>query len=59
MLDTVDLDGLHRSALEGREQHAAQRVTERITIATLERLDADARDPLGNLLYRHLRSDEF
>ena len=59
MLHAIDHDGLHSRALEGGQQHAAKGVAERLSVAMLERLDAHAREILVNLLYRHLRSDEF
>src|SRR5207248_8707880 len=39
--DPLDLDRGDRSALERREQHAAQRVPERVTEAAVERLDLE------------------
>ena len=59
VLDAVNLDGLDCRTLEGGEQHATKGVTEGVAVATLQRLSADAGDVLGNLLDRHLRSDEF
>ncbi len=38
MQHAVDMDRLHRGALQRRQQDAAQRVAERLTKAALERL---------------------
>ena len=40
---TVDLDFDDRAARDGRQQHATQRVAERVAEAALEGLDDDAR----------------
>ena len=59
MLDAINLNGLHGRPLERGQQDTPQRVAERVTIATLKRLGADACEVLADLLYRHLGSDEF
>jgi hypothetical protein len=40
----VDVDGRDRGALQRREQHAAERVAERLAEAALKRLGDDRRD---------------
>src|SRR5207247_7411908 len=53
--DPLDLDRGDRSALERREQHAAQRVAERVTEAAVERLDLENPALLVQLLVDDLR----
>ncbi len=48
--DALDLDGGHGGALERREQHAAQRVAERVAEAAIERLDHEDAAILVDLL---------
>src|SRR5262249_51969692 len=57
--DALYLDGRHRSALERREQPAAQRVAERVAEAAVERLDHEDTAVLGDLLVRDLRDLEI
>ena len=59
VLHAVDLDGLHSGALERGEQHAAERVAKRVTIAVLKRLGDDAGNVLADLFYRHVGTDEI
>ena len=59
MLGAIDLNRLNGSALERGQQHAAQRVTERVAVAALERLDGNARGGLVDLLDLNLRPNEF
>ena len=47
MQHAVDMDRLHRRALQRRQQDAAQRVTERLAEAALERL-GDQRSQSGS-----------
>ena len=61
MNDIVDLDADDRSTLQGRQQHAAQRVAEGRTITTLERLDHELGFALGivsGLNDRTVRADQ-
>src|SRR5215203_376981 len=53
--DALDLDGRHRGALQRGEQHAAQRVPERVAEAAVERLDGEDAVVLLDLLVRDLR----
>jgi hypothetical protein len=57
MLDTLDLDGGHRGALERREQDATQRVADGRTHAALKRLNSKTPEGIrGELGVRdHLR----
>jgi hypothetical protein len=51
----------NRGALEGREQHAAQRIAERVAEAAIERLDDEDAAVLVDLLVgdlRHLKVHE-
>ena len=59
VLHAINLDGLDCRSLKGRQENAAKRVSEGISVATLQRLRGNAGEILGNLLDRHLRSDEF
>jgi hypothetical protein len=48
--DPLDLDGGHGGALERREQHAAERVAERVAKTAVERLDHEDATVLVDLL---------
>jgi hypothetical protein len=54
----LDLDRGDRGALERREQHAAQRVAERVTEAAVERLDLEDAAVLVHLLVDDARNLE-
>src|SRR5829696_5641190 len=53
--DAFDLDRRHGGALQRGEQHAAQRVPERVAEAAVERLDGEDAVVLLDLLVRDLR----
>ena len=57
--DALDLHRGHGGALERREQHAAQRVAERVAEAAVERLDHEHAMVLVDLLVRDLRNLKF
>src|SRR4051794_35475827 len=57
--DPLDLHRGDRCALERREQHAAQRVSERVTKAAVERLDLEDAALLVDFLVDDLRDLEF
>ena len=57
--DALDLDRGHGGALERREQHAAQRVAERVAEAAVERLDHEDAAVLLDLLVGDLRDLEI
>ncbi len=62
MQHAVDVHRLHRSALQRRQQNAAQRVAERHAKAALQRLRDDRGDPCGVGPGGHLklvRPDQF
>jgi hypothetical protein len=57
--DALDLDRGHGGALERREQHAAQRVAERVAEAAVERLDHEDATMLLDFLVGDLRDLEI
>ena len=57
--DALDLHRGDGGSLEGREEHAAQRVAERVAEATIERLDDEDAAVLVDLLVRDPRHLEF
>src|SRR5205814_6227477 len=57
--DPLDLDRGDGRALERREQHAAERVPERVTEAAVERLDLEDPTLLVHFLVDDLRDLEF
>src|SRR5438067_742553 len=57
--DPLDLDRGDRGALQRREQHATQRVAERVTEAAVERLDLEDPALLIHFLVDDLRDLEF
>ena len=59
VLNAIDLNCLNRSALERREQHATERVAQRVTVTALERLGTYASERIAYLFHRHLGPDEF
>src|SRR5207237_10513826 len=56
--DALELDRGHSGALERREQHAAQRVPERVAEAAVERLDHEDTAVLLDLFVGDLRDLE-
>ena len=59
MLGAIDLDRLDSSALKGRQQNAAQRIAQRVTVAALKRLNGNARRRLVDFIDLNLRPNEF
>ena len=59
VLRTIDLDGLDSCALERGEKDTTQGITQRVTIATLERLNRDARRRFVDFLDLNLGPNEF
>ena len=57
--DALDLDRGDRGALDGREQHAAQRVAVGVAEATIERLDRERPMRGRHVLVRDLRNLEI
>ncbi len=57
--DPLDLDRGDCRSLEGRQQHPAQRVAERVTEAAVERLDLEDATLLVDLLVDDLRDLKF
>jgi hypothetical protein len=57
--DALDLHRGDRGALERREQHAAQRVAERVAEAAIERLDLEDPAVLVDLFVDDLRDLEL
>ena len=56
MLGAIDLDRLDSSALKGRQQNAAQRIAQRVTVAALKRLNGNARRRLVDFIDLNLRA---
>ena len=57
--DALDLHRGHRSALQRREEHPAQRVAERVPETAVERLDHEDTAVLVELLVRNFRNLEI
>ena len=59
VLRTIDLNSLDGGTLERGQKYATEGVTQRIAVATLERLDGDTSRRLVDLFDLNLRPNEF
>jgi len=59
VLRTIDLNSLDGGTLERGQKNATKGVTQRIAVATLERLDGDTSRRLVDLFDLNLRPNEF